>query len=215
MLQQVTLNMSVRKLNLYHVYFDNLFCCPDLLIHLKKGGLRPTSTVKANRVKEENFIPKDAPRGTYALKHDKDSGLNFITLKDSKVVNILSTATGVTPETLVKRYSKEEKKKVDIPFTKVVSVYNQFMGGIDLHDMYCNRVMPIIRSKKWTWIIFIRIIQSSITNTTVLWNTACATDDKLAIKDVAMSIAKKYLISKSEKSKKHVMTRTNSDKCCS
>ncbi|XP_066580967.1 piggyBac transposable element-derived protein 3-like [Prorops nasuta] len=182
--EQLTSKTSPRKLSMYHIYFDNLFCCPDLLVHLKKGGLRATGTVKANRIKEQNSIAKDAPR-----------------------------AAGATPETPFKRYLRERKKKDYIPFPKAVTIYNQFMGGVDLHDMYCNRVMPIFRSKKWTWIIFIRIIQSSPTNATILWNTACSSDKKLAIKDFALSVAKKYL--SSEKSDEHVMTKTGSYKNCS
>lgn len=194
------------------MYFDNLFCYPDLLVHLKRASLRATGTVRENRINEKNDVPKDALRGSYAVKHDKNSGINFITVKDSKLVSILSTAAGVTPHISVKRYNKELKKETDIPFPNAFSVYNKYMGGVDIHDMYCYRVMPIIRSKKWTWIIFIRIIQLSIANATVLWNTACTNKNKYTIKDFAVNIAKSYMQSKS---KSHEIEKRDSQKYCS
>jgi len=82
MLDQLINKISVKKLKKYHVYFDNLFCSPDLFVHLKKGSFRATGTIRENRVKEQNDIPKNASRGTHVVKHEKNSGLNFITLKD-------------------------------------------------------------------------------------------------------------------------------------
>ncbi|XP_043475801.1 piggyBac transposable element-derived protein 3-like [Leptopilina heterotoma] len=73
MLQKLLFNIPAKKLFKYHVYYDNLFCCPDLLVHLKKAGLRATGTVRENRIKEKNDISKDTPRGTFAVKHDKNS----------------------------------------------------------------------------------------------------------------------------------------------
>lgn len=217
MLQSLLLNKSSLKLSKYHIYFDNLFSSPDLLVHLNKYGLRATGTVRENRIKAENrnVIQKDAPRGTFEVQHDKNSGLNYITLKDSKVVSVLSTAAGVSPQSSANRWNKELKCKTGIPFPHAFSIYNKFMGGVDIHDMYCNRVMPSIRSKKWTWVIFTRIIQASITNALVLWNTACEKDRKSAVKEFAVSIADNYLIKKSERSNKHVISNTTNYRYCS
>ncbi|XP_018397161.1 PREDICTED: piggyBac transposable element-derived protein 3-like [Cyphomyrmex costatus] len=103
MLNQLLTHTSPRKLCLYHLYFDNLFCCPDLMVHLKNLGLRATGVVRSDRIREKNSIDKDAPKGTHAAKHDKNSGLNFITARDSKDVSILSTAAGVSPQMPMKR----------------------------------------------------------------------------------------------------------------
>lgn len=78
---------------------------------------------------------------------------------------------------------KDEQCKKDNSFPIAFSVYNQFIGGADIHDMYCSRILPmIIRFKKWTWVIFMRIIQASITNALVFWNTVCSEDKKFSIK---------------------------------
>lgn len=193
MLEQILKSIPQRKLQYYHVYFDNLFCCPDLLVHLRNAGLKATGTVRDNRVPVKNVLAKKAPRGTHVVQHEVKSGMNFITVQDSKPVSILSTAAGVTPLTNVKRYNKNTKEKAELPFPNAFTVYNKFMGEVDVHDQYCNRVLPIIRSKKWTWVIFVRIIQASITNATVTWNTAAECEKKKGIKEFALEISKYYL----------------------
>lgn len=214
MINDLLTDRSPRKLSDFHLYFDNLFCSPDLLVHLKKLNVRATGVVRKDRIKEKNEIDKKAPKGTYIAKFDKNSGLNYITAKDSKNVSILTTATGVTPLTPMKRYIKTDRGKVDVPFPHVFSTYNKFMGGVDMHDQHCNRVLPGIRSKKWTWIPFIRIIQSSITNATILYNVV--RDEKLPIKDTAIMISKDYLSRKQKPIvKNHSLERSPNSLQCS
>ena len=53
------------------------------------------------------------------------------------------------------------------------------MGRVDLHDQHCNKLTPIVQSKKWTWVIFIRLLQVSITNATVFYNAVNESKKKL------------------------------------
>jgi len=46
-----------------------------------------------------------------------------------------------------KHYSSEAQSKVDISFPRAMHVYNKYMGGVDVHDMHCNNLLPCIRSK--------------------------------------------------------------------
>jgi len=69
---------------MYHLYCDNFFTSPDLFIYLQQIGLKASGVVRKDRIKEENSIDKKSTKGTYAVKHDKTSGLNFITLMDLK-----------------------------------------------------------------------------------------------------------------------------------
>ena len=48
-----------------------------------------------NWVKKNNVIDKKAPRGKYAVKHKQNSGMNYITVLDSKPVLVVSTAARV------------------------------------------------------------------------------------------------------------------------
>lgn len=211
MLEKLLRNTPANKIGQYHIYFDNLFCCPDLLIHLKKLGLRATGVVRNDRIQAENVLEKDAPRGTYAVQQDIFSGMNFISVQDSKKVSIISTAAGVTPLSTVQRYVKGDGKK-NLEFPNAFYIYNQFMGGVDVHDGHCNNLLPSIRSKKWTWVIFMRIIQAAITNATVLYNMVKNDKRKIGTKDFAMEIAKTYLIPRSKKPH-NIINKVNNGLC--
>lgn len=203
------------KISLYHLYFDNYFTNLDLVVHLKRLKLKCTGTVRDNRVAEKNTIDKKSPRGTYAVKHDKNSGINYITTMDSKPVSILSTAAGVTPLLSAKRYSSIEKAKIEIPVPQAFHLYNKFMGGVDQHDGHCSNLSPSIRSKKWTWVVFIRLIQAAITNSVVIFNAATDSEKKVGSKEFAMSIAKSYIHDAQKNRENHKTSRQNKQKKCS
>ena len=160
------------KISEFHLYFDSYFTNLGLIVHLRKLGLKCTDTIRDNRVKEKNVIDKRAPRGEYVVKQEKNSSMNYITVVDSKPVSIVSTASGVTPLLPLKRYSSQARSTVEIPFPKAFHLYIKFMGGVDLHDGHCNNVLPSIRSKKWTWVVCMRLIQASIVNALVIYNAS-------------------------------------------
>ncbi|XP_066590837.1 piggyBac transposable element-derived protein 3-like [Prorops nasuta] len=193
MLQPLLTTTSYRNLDKYHIYMDNLFCSANLIIHLKNLGLKATGTLRKDRTPEKVNFDKNVKRGTFESKYDKKSGTNFITIQDSKQVLILSSAAGVTPLTPMKRYNKDNKSKVDIEFPYAFSAYNRFMGGVDVHDQHCCKLLPSLRSEKWTWVIFLRLIQAAITNVTVLYNICNESKMKVGTKDAAMSISRYYL----------------------
>ncbi|KAL7294436.1 hypothetical protein TKK_0012435 [Trichogramma kaykai] len=206
MLEPLLSETSHRKLGKYHVYIDNLFCSADLLIHLEKCGLKATGTLRKDRCPEKISFDKKAERGTFQSKYDKKSGTNFITLKDSKDISVLSTAAGVTPLMPVERYCKDQKEKCDIPFPYAFVPYNQFMGGVDTHDQHCNKRLPCVRSKKWTWVIFMLLIQAAITNATVLCNICNESKKKTGTKVAALSISRDYLYGSNKYPKKEKKT---------
>lgn len=215
LLQKLYISTPFNKLHKYHLYFDNFFTSFDLELHLQKLGLRSTGTIRENRVKEKNFIDKKSTRGTYAVKHDKNSGINYITVMDSKQVSIASTAAGTTPLLPSQRYSSEQRAKIDIEMPNAFHLYNRYMGGVDLHDGHCNNIMPSIRSKKWTWIIFIRLIQSAIVNSVVLFNAANK-GKKKGSKEFCLSIAKHYMEKgKMMRGKVHTFSHQKLKKSCS
>jgi len=203
------------KIPLYHVYFDNFFTNLDLVVHLKRLQLRCTGTVRENRINEKNVINKKSPRGTYAVKHEQNNGINYITVMDSKLVSILFTSAGVTPLESLKRYSSNEKAKIEIPIPQAFHLYNQYMGGVDVHDGHCNNLLPSIRSKKWTWVVFIRLIQAAITNSVVIFNAAGNNKKKVGTKDFAISIAKSYIYDGERKQKKHQAIQESKQRSCS
>ncbi|XP_066599936.1 piggyBac transposable element-derived protein 3-like [Prorops nasuta] len=208
-------NTTPRKINIYHVYFDNYFTSFDLILHLRNIGLRATGTIRNDRVKIKNEICKKAERGTFAVKNDKNSQINYITVMDSKPVSIASTAAGVNPTLPIKRYSSKEHEKKEIQFPHAFHIYNKYMGGVDTHDAHCNNLLPSIRSKKWTWVVFTRLTQASITNSVVIYNTA-STGNKKSTKEFALDIAKHYLANREKEiTQTHVSKRVEKQSKCS
>ena len=104
----------------YHLYLDNYFTSPDLLVHLKKIGLKATGNLRKNRIKVKHKIDKKSQRGSYLVHKKKNSGMNFISVLYSKRFSILSTAAGVTPMMPVKKYSHEAKDKLPVEFPLAV-----------------------------------------------------------------------------------------------
>lgn len=190
MLGNILTSVSVENLRAYEVYFDNFFTSPDLMVHLKRVGLSSTGTKRQNRVKTKTDLPKNCVRGTCCSMCDKSSNLNCTTVMDAKPVSILSTACGVEPKIVMKRWV--DKSRQSIHFPNVFSQYNKKMGGVDLHDQHCNAVLPAIRGKKWTWCLFVRLLQMAITNATVLYNEANP-EYRKGTKDVVEEICQHYL----------------------
>lgn len=196
MLHQLLNSTNIKKLHKYHIYVDNFFMSVDLVVHLKKIGLRITGTVRKDRVgtiKNKLSLGKNAVRGEYQVQNEKNSSMNYVLVKDNKDVMLLSTAAGVTPTSSIQRFSKEKKVKCSHEFPNIIAVYNKYMGGVDLHDYRCNRVAPSIGSKKWTWTIFCRMIQSALTNATILRNLCDGKNKKISSKDIAISVSNHYL----------------------
>ncbi|XP_043470937.1 piggyBac transposable element-derived protein 3-like [Leptopilina heterotoma] len=209
---------TLRNISLYHLYFDNFFTSFDLVLHLKKRGLQSTGTIRENRIKKDDKIvfDKKATRGTYAVKNDKKSGINYISIIDSKQVSVASSTAGVTSLLPCRRYSSEEHSKVEIPFPRAIHLYNKYMGGVDIHDMHCNNLLPCIRAKKWTWVIFVLLIQAAITNSVVLFNAANNENKKEGTKAFALSISKYYLDAAIKNRKKpHESKRIDKQAKCS
>ena len=66
------------------------------------------------------------------------------------------------------------------------------MGGVDLHDQHCNALMLTIRSKKWTWCLFLRLIQAALSNATVIYNKLHP-DERKSTKDIVEEVFEYYI----------------------
>ena len=48
-----------------------------------------------------------------------------------------------------KRWSRQERKHINAPMPEIVRVYNQYMGGVDITDMFLALCRITVKSKKW------------------------------------------------------------------
>ena len=103
-------------------------------------------------------------RESYDSVLDKDTGTCITRWKGSKVVTVTSTYTGVNLIKKAQRYSKAEKKRVEITQPNVVAEYNYEMGGVDRFDQNIATYMITQRSKKWRWPVFRFCVDLAVQN---------------------------------------------------
>lgn len=97
--------------------------------------------------------------------------LSLVSWFDNKVVNILSTYVGSNPVSTKKRYSKKDKKHIEIESPKALDVYNYHMGGVDLLDSLLGLYRIQLRSRKLYKKIFFHMIDMCVVNSWILYRS--------------------------------------------
>jgi DNA excision repair protein ERCC-6 len=140
----------------HEIYFDNFFTSYDLLMDLRAKGVKATGTVRDNRTRScplidiKNF--KKENRGFHDYR--SNGSVEFVRWNDNSVVTIGSNHLSHSPLGKAKRYSRKDKKRVDISQPHLIKRYNEGMGGVDLLDRLLGTYRPQLRSKKWWWNLF-------------------------------------------------------------
>lgn len=116
---------------------------------------------------------------------------------DNSVVTMASNCHGIAPLGTAKRWSRSERKFLDIPQPHVIDRYNRHMGGVDRMDQNISTYRIAIRSKKWWWALFAYLLDVAMQNAWIVYrHTAAATRrplDQLDFRrDVCMVYYKRY-----------------------
>lgn len=139
----------------HSVTFDNFFTSLELLKALREQGLSATGTIRENRLRdctiEKSATTKKDERGTFYYRGD--GNVVVTSWKDNKTVYVASNNVGVKPTVSKRRYSRAEKKHIQVSCPQMIDVYNRTMGGVDLLDRSLSEYRPSIRGKKW-WYCF-------------------------------------------------------------
>jgi len=147
------------------LFFDRYFTTVPLLDRLNAINIKATGTIMNNRLKNIHFSEdKKFKQGKWEELTRSDDKIVAIKWKDSKCVTVLSTATGAEPHTMVTRWSKSEKKYIEVPCPLVVKTYNQNMGGVDVCDQQLEAYRTWVKTKKWTLKVALHFIDLSIVN---------------------------------------------------
>lgn len=179
----------------YQLFTDNLFTSFNLMTDMRKRGYGVTGTMRINR------IPKDIPlpgkqimekkgRGAFVSKISKEDGVIVVRWTDNAVVSVASTTYGVQPLCSALRYSKEQKKKIDVEQPYLISMYNKYMGGTDRMDQDLARNRISIRGKKWYWPLLTWLIDAAVQNA---WTLYKCTGKKITNLQFRRKLANTYL----------------------
>ncbi|KAF2888870.1 hypothetical protein ILUMI_17303 [Ignelater luminosus] len=91
------------------------------------------------------------------------------------------------------RYSAKEKKKVYIPQSNVVSMYNKYMGGVDQFDNNIATYRISMRGKKWYMPIIMWMFDTAMNNAWRLARNVGKSLDNLTFRrEVGQALLKKY-----------------------
>jgi DNA excision repair protein ERCC-6 len=133
----------------YFQYFDNFFTSMNLLHALGKKNIRATGTVRVNRTDQcpvmSVDVMKKMDRGAYDYRQDLTTGIIVTRWNDNSVVTMASNCHCIEPLGTAKRWSRAEKKSVDITQPSMIDQYNRNMGGVDRMDQNISTYRMSIR----------------------------------------------------------------------
>lgn len=145
------------KPNRHFLFFDNYFSSYGLFEKLLHDKIYAVGTIRANWFAKPPFLSdklmRELGRGTsFEITTDQPNNYNIGLLKwyDNKPVHLGSNFVTSGELDVVRRWSKKEKKYVDIERPEIVRIYNQSMGGVDKMDQMVSYYRICIRSNKWT-----------------------------------------------------------------
>lgn len=119
-------------------FFDNFFSSYKLFCLLKAKGFFATGTIRENRTSNCPLVSSKVllkqERGTYDSQFDESTKIALVKWNDNSIVTAISTHYHIEPIASAKRYDKKAKTEVSIPQPVVISTYNKYMGGVNLHD---------------------------------------------------------------------------------
>lgn len=172
------------------VYFDNFFTSLEL-IHLlrEEYGIFSLGTINANRLRDcKNHLPSDkvlSKKGRGSSKQVVCNNKKVAVVKwlDNKVVTLASSFVDSYPMEKIKRWSKNDKARVDINCPQIIKKYNAHMGGVDLADMLVALYRTNFKTKRWYMAIFTQMLDICVNNAWLLQrrhenNTQIATNKK-------------------------------------
>jgi hypothetical protein len=137
-------------------YFDNLFTSFPLLDQLSEKQIAGTGTVRQSRLAKIPIIKKKylekKERGGKEVLYREDQVL--VRWKDNKGVYMATNKFTEESSTTCSRYSRKEKKKIQVPILKMLTKYNGGMGGMDLLDMMVAVYRVRYRIRKWWFPIY-------------------------------------------------------------
>ncbi|XP_072376186.1 microtubule-associated serine/threonine-protein kinase 2-like, partial [Diabrotica undecimpunctata] len=151
------------------LYFDNHFSSYWLFQWLSKKPIYAAGTIRLDRFSKPPFTmcqenKKKLTRGFVENVICRKSGVVLTKWIDSGVVTLGSNFVGVSSSDVCRRWDKKIKEYIEVTRPKVVSLYNNGMGGVDKCDFLISLYRSFIRTKKWTVRLMSHAVDMAVTN---------------------------------------------------
>lgn len=181
----------------FSLYFDNFFTSLRLLDELQARGHGATGTIRSNRVEKcpvsntKTFSKQR--RGSEEHFLDEEGQIILVRWCDNGVVSIASNQHGLQPIKRVERYCASEKKKIIVQMPKLISKYNENMGGVDRVDENIEHYRISVRGKKWYFPILTYLFNVCANNAWLFARQGGYNDDLLTFtRSIAQAWLKQY-----------------------
>lgn len=172
-----------------NIYCDRYFTSINLIDFMLTKQIYVTGTVMRNRIAAEvaklsnDKILMKKGRGSCDVLVRQDKKLAVVKWFDNKPIIMASSAHAKSPEDICRRWSKKEKKYIEVKRPTIVRAYNSKMGGVDLCDRMISFYRMKARTKKWTVKTILHFVDLALVNSWLLYK-----EDKLRQKTPAKDI---------------------------
>lgn len=177
--ERVVLHMQESLPGEWHeLFFDNFFTSPELIQKLEERKTYGTGTCRTNRrdfpsdfALQEKKTSKKSQHKRGVMSFASKDDLVMFSVKDTKVVNLLTNRYAADDTETIKRRVKSTDKdgktritKDPFPSCSALVQYNKFMGGVDQADYYRKIYGTDLKSRKWTLAVWDYIVNSLSAN---------------------------------------------------
>lgn len=161
----------------YHLFADNFYTSPTLAQHLHESEVMLTGSLRPNR-KGVPVIIRQAKPKVQECVYARKGPLLVLTWKEKKSQKkpCLMLSTGVSAEMVDHRRASGEVKQLP----KVISLYNHYMGGVDLLDQKVDQYAGERGFHKYWKKCFFGIIDRMVVCSYILYNQNTSDTPKLS-----------------------------------
>ena len=122
-------------------------------------------------------------RGSCAVLVRQDKKVAFVKWCDNKVIIMASSVHANDPADLCRRWSKKDKRYMEVKRPAIVRAYNAIMCGVDLCDRMITFYRMKVRTKKWTIRTIFHFVDLALVNSWILYKEN-KLKQKTPIKDI-------------------------------
>lgn len=172
------------------IYVDRFYSSIDLIKQLEEMKLYTTGTILSNRIPKQFSLAKSSrdfkllQRGdsiTHTLNYMTSAGerkqAGLVAWKDSNMVYCITNDTSTVPTDDCRRRGLGGIIIIKRP--EVITLYNKYMGGVDVADMrrlHCNST--IMGQNRWWLKLFFYLLDAGTSNALVVYNEAMSDKQK-------------------------------------